>query len=769
MATSQAYYINKSGTWPNEVYAIALSGDVIDPNLGILPAENMFRFFNDPLLSINYVAQFDYQNTDTTFDGLGLSQINTYDTSLLVWNLSAERRQFNIGNTFNSLSINTLPGTPVVGQTSYYNYLLYPNRLVLKPTGKPTWNGTNWVLTTQNVLLSPTTYFYNVSTVDRDAATQHNAFMLTPPTTESVPSDSNYSIVYNLCSVRTRVDYPVIKFDSVTNPFYYTTILESTPSKDRCKIRPDSTFISYAVNFYALDDTGKRNAYSIGQERPDVSSTTLPTLKSGYIMNYNPIGKNPNLQAFQLLQIKEDGLDTPELSDIRYCVLSGVFDLYNSTFKYFSKNYQLSKQTIVNAVTGIPGTSVGLSYIADCPTMQFSQERWQDTLRSVTSPIGTPIATNALPSTVTWTTKYPPHYYSFKSHLVSTSQPNVSALETGSLTFYLFSSAISSVSTQFNYTTSVTLSTYVISDFNFIQYDLGSTGQKDYIKFTPINTPSVVLSSLQCFYGENLNNSYSLLDTPWVPANQATKFIINYPKVEHGELGFSIRPSLCSVAGYMDATNATSISLAINRRPINNGQPIFISKTLETEDYIEVDSSFLNTASSWPTRDLTNSYITWNFTPYDPAVSINAVDLSGNYIQQITPSSPVLFDNTTWSVVVSGYGPTTTIVTLSSQKYNETASLSSNPSLFNYFKEGYLILNSYTPLNNFDLIRTLTLEAKVPYKGRQYSLPAGTSMNWTWSYNGETDYESIPVSAYLVSKTMHHMIMLIMYLLLVVV
>jgi hypothetical protein len=740
MATSKAYTINKSGTWPEEAYSISIDTAVINPNLGFLPAENMFRFFNDPLLSINYLSNYQYKTADAIFDGLGLSQINTYSNTSLVWNVSAERRKFNIGSTLNSFSINTLPGTPVVGNSAYYNYLLYPNRLIVKPTGKPTWNGSNWVLSTQTVLLTPSTYFYNVSTVDRDAANQHNAFLSKPPTTESVPSNANYSIVYNLCSVRTRVDYPVITFDSVTNPFYYTKILESTPSLDSCKIRPDSTFISYAVNFYARGDNGLVSQYSIGQARPDTTSMTLPTFKSGYIMNYNPVGSEPNIQAFQLLQIKEDGVATPELNNIKYCVLSGVFDLYNSTFKYFAKNFQLSNQTIINSVTGINGTSVGLSYIADCPTMQFSQEKWQDTVVSVSTPIGVPVATNALPATVTWTTKYPPHYYSFKAHL--TDSTPTSAIETGSLTFYLFSSAVSTS------TTSVTLSTYVVSDYNFIQYDLSSTGQKDYIKFTPISTPSVVLSSLQCFYGPNLNIPYSLLDTPWVPAYQATQFAVTYPVVTHGELGFSLRPSLCSIAGYMDSTNATPIRLAIGQKPINLGQTIFISRTTEKEDFIEIDSSFLVSASSWPTRDLKNSYISWDFTPKNNFVTINAVDLSGNYIQQITPLSSVVFGANTWSVVVSGYGPQATVITLSSQKYNETTSLTSVSSLFNYFAEGSLLVGTSIPLNNYERVRTLSLTAAVPYKGRQYNLPSNMLVSWTWSYDGSIDYDTVPVSAY---------------------
>jgi len=761
MATSQAYYINRSGTWPNEVYAVAISAKVINPDLGFLPAENFFRFFNDPQLTTNYLGQYDYQNTSITTDGLGLSQIDTNPNSLLVWNVSAERRLFDIGKTFNSLSINTRPGNPIIGQTNYYNYLLYPNRLLLVPNGLPVYNGTNWTLPTKTVMLSQATYFYNASTVDYDATNQHKAFINTPPAVENVPSSSNFSIVYNICAVRTRVDYPVINFTTSNNPVYYTQILEDTPSTvDKCRIRPDSTFVSYAVQYYAADENNITSLYTLGVARPDTVWNPFPTLKSGYIMNYNPYGSTPNLQGYQLIQIKTDGSPTPELSDIRYCVLSGVFDLSNTNFKYYAQNYQKTNQTIINTVTGIPGTSVGVSYIADCPTMKFSLERWQDTAISVSSPLGVPIATNSLPSTVNWTTKYPPHYYSYKASLIGNSGnpygDTGANLETASLTFYLYTSAISACYTQSNYTTSVTLSTFVTSDFNFMQYDLFTAGQNDYIKFVVLNTPSVVLSSLSCFYGPNLNNYYSILDSPWIPAYQGKDFIITYPVVSHGELNFTIRPSLCSIAGYMDSVNATPINLAKGQLPVNLGQPIFISRTQEREDFIEVDSSFLNSASSWPTRDLRGSNITWNFYPPNSFVTINAVDLSGNYIQQIPPTSSVTFGPKTWSVVVSGYGPQSTVITLSSQKYNETTSLTSVSSLFNYFSEGKLLVGASQPLDNFDYIRTVSLTAAVPYKGRQYNLPPNTLINWTWAYDGSIDYDNVPISAYDISGNFYN-------------
>ena len=745
---SPAYYITKTGTWPNEVYSIGLSASVINHSLGVLPAENFLRFVYNPNIPVSYLLNFDYRNTSYNTDGLGLYAVNTQTNSTLVWNVSAERRSYNIGNTLNSFSINTNKSDINPTNRNYYNYLVYPNRLVLVPTAKPTYNGTSWSLTTQTRLLSQSTFFYNSSSSTFDAANQNLAYTINAPSVEEVPSNANYSIFFNICACRTRVNLPLFTFTDTFNPAYFSTILENTPSTvDKCQLRPYSTYITYNVSYYAMDETLTYKTYSLGQARPDTMTGLLPTFKSSYILNYTPPS---TIQTFQLVQIKADGT-TLDLSDSSYCVLSGIFDLSSTNFKYAAKNFQLGNQTIVSSVTGKSGTPIAVSYIADCPTMQFSLERWQDTIYSVNTPLGVATPTNALPATVTWTTKYPPHYYSLKASLSGSAESaNYPFLESSELTWFLYSSALSAGYTTSNYTTSITLSTFFSSDYNFISYDLPSNAFNDFIKFTPItgSNSTAFLSALSCFYGNNLNQLYSLVDTPWIPAASANNLMITYPKLTFGQVNFTLRPTLCSIAGYIDAWQATPIELATGQLPANPGLPIFITKVIEMEDFMEVDSSFLNSTSSWPTRDLTNSYISWNFSPSAASVSINAVDLSGNYIQQIPPLSAVVFGSNTWGVVLSGYGPQATTITLSSQKYNETTNLTSVSSLFNYFSEGNLVIgvvpNSF---NNADMIRTISLSARVPYKGRQYDLPLNVPLSWTWTYDNSIDFESVPLSA----------------------
>jgi hypothetical protein len=741
---SKAYFINETGTWPEEVYKIALSGQLINPDLFLIPAENYFRFPNNYTVPITEYNRYEYLNALPKFEDGDLVEIDTRSNTLLIWNVSAERRAFDVGNTFNAFSIDVRPGIQTA-ENKFYSYLLYPKRLFLRPTGKPTFAGGNWTLNTQTVLLNTKSYFYLGSAVDVDPAYGNLSFIKSPPDTVSVPSSPDYSIVYNLCAVRTRIEVPVINFTQSENPNYFSTVLEPVPVNvtSKCQLRPNSTYVSYNVNFYAKEDDGTTSLRNLGQQRPDSVIGDLPTLKSSYVITRNmPAGK----QAFQLVQIKNDTTNI-ELADPRYSVLSAVFDLSNTNFSYFNNNYLNVRATIVNLVTGVPDTSIGVSYIADCPIMQFTNERWQDTLISVGTPLGVQVATNLLPASINWVTKYPPHYYSYKASVKKSADPLL--METASLTFYLYSSAVSYGFTNVGYTTSITLSTYITSDFNFVSYDLQTGANRDYIKFVPlVPSNTIFLSSLSAYYGSSFQNYYSLIDSPWIPASAANNFKIDYPVVVHGELDFSLRPSLCSIAGYMDAYEATEISLATGQLPENKGQPIFLSKTMEMEDYMEADASFLISASSWPTRDLTDSYISWFFTPQNSFVNINAVDSEGNYLQNIPPASAVVFGPDTWSVVISGYGPTTTILNLSSQKYNEVTNLTSNSSLFNYFAEGRLLVGSPFGLNNLNEIRTVNLTAAVPYKGREYNLPSDTQISWVWSYNNDTDYESIPISAY---------------------
>ena len=729
--TDPAFYINTVGNWPTETYQIAPSASLINPVLGSLPGELLVRFEKEPLNELDVISTPTLQNATYSLDANGQNFLNFATGATISWNLSSFRSSYNIGTPFNFGYVNINPGQAV---RNYYAYLLYPYKLFLVPTGVPTKSGANWQINTNTVLISPSSFFFYTSSPALDSYNKHQAYINTVPVVSSLSATSTQTIIYNLCACRTRINNPVITFSTNFNPVYSNIILEPNGGT----IRPDSTFITYNVSSY----DGFGNINTIGQALPDENPRSARDFKSNYILNYNPSVSNQ--QIFQLIQNKPQSDTTGRyLGDVGFCVLSAVLNPATSNLKYFSNNYVLNGTTF-NNLTGTPGTSIGISYIADCPTMNFTNETWQSTLVSFNNAaggaLGAPVnTTSAGFGSTTWTTKYPPHYYSFKASLSSSLTP---AQDTASLTFYLFTSAVSST------TTSVLLSSYIISDYNFIQYDLWNNGQQDYIKFTPTsNTLGIFLSSVQCYYGPSRNIPYSLFSSPWVPASAANTFLVTYPGAPYGEFNLTIRPTLCSVAGYLDAYKATTFNLAAGYVQPSPGSPIFLNLLSESEDQIVVDSSFFTSATGWPTRDLSNSYISWYASP-SAGVVIQSVDLSGNYITNIPAGSAVLFNRNTWTTCFSGYGPTTTQIFLSSQKYNESTFLQSNSSLFDIFKYGNLLVGPLQSLNNLNQTRTITLTAQLPYKNRLYGIPPYTPLYWDWTYDGIVSPSTQLISAY---------------------
>jgi hypothetical protein len=730
--TDPAFFIKTVGSWPNEVYQIAPSAQLINPSLGFLPAENLLRYQNNPINETDNLADFQYSNTNYYLNAdTGQYNIDTNNNATIQWNVSSMRYKYNIGPQLNYFYINIDQSSSV---RNYYAYLLYPYKLSLKPTGKPTKVGNNWSLTTTTVLVNPSSFFFYTSSPGAVGYDQHTKYLIDNPVTGPLGiSSSNYSIVYNLCACRTRVDVPIVKFTNTYNPYFINTVLEPNGAS----IRPDSTFVSFNVKYLSTSKT----VTTLGQDLPDETPGQHHGFKSSYILKYDPTVSNT--QIFQLIQNKPKN-DTRDLLDPNLCVLSATINLDTTNFRYFSNYYFVNNTTIINNITGTPGSYIGFRYIADCPTLQYTGETWQSTVVSFNNTggaqLGKPINTNVSGyDSTTWTTKYPPHYYSFKASLSSSTQ--LPLLDTASLTFYLYSSAINTS------LTTATLSTYIKSDFNFIKYDLWTYSQNDYIKFSPINTDSLLLSSIYCYYGNNQDIPYSLLTSPWIPASSANTFLVTYPGIPYGEIDLTLRPTLCSVAGYLDAYEAINLKMAQGYKQPNPGNPIFLNLLEEGQDYISVNSSFMISESAWPTRDLRDSYISWSVYPSGNTVSINAIDTTGAYITNIQPNSAVLFNTNTWSVMVSGYGPQTTFIYLSSQKYNETTSLTSNSALFDYFAENQFIVGPSIGLNNLNQTRTIQLTAVVPYKGRIYSVPSSTPIYWYWTYDDIDDASLQPIEA----------------------
>lgn len=808
-----AFTASKTNDWPIEIWQITPNPNYIPTELGSVPAEMYFRFPRNPLVSINY-ARYTFTNTNTSIDALGLYKIDVNQGATFKWSLREDRSYFEgrVPPRFNALSIKNPyspenPDDPYV----YSSYVIFPQKLFLLPTSLSKVGG-RYQLITKTCILDSKTYFdYGSSLEVTGALANINYNESGQQTVSFLPDSTTFTGTYNapflwysLSSVRTRVDVPVITFTDGYNPNSFTIFLESPVNRNEqasCTIRPDSTFVTYNVDFYAKDELGEISLGNIGQDRFDIGQNIYaPRLKSGYIMDWyyfkpytgiaRPIATS-NLQKFQLLQIKTDGNPTIDLSDSMYCVLTATFDLNNSKFTYGSDSYIFSRtNTIVNSVTGYPNSYIGVSYIADAVTFAAKLETVQSADYSYNSsflnlPLNYPTGSGNQPQN-TWNTKYPPHYYSNTVHFCNSPiSPNVpKTIEKFTLTWYISAFPVSGtnvlIENQGYKTDSVTLKTTIVSDFGLFSYDLDSNycPSDDLIKYTAqVDLSEPFLSSLKCYYGSSFNNTYSLTDSPWINAREGRFLKIEYPSdFTFGEIAFNLRPSLSTGAGISDGWKATSIRLGEDLGLSNAGQGIFLSKISEVADRMEVDASFLTVASAWPTRDLSGSNISWVIQANLPEnsslandISLNAVDANGNYIKPlpfniinyengnvvyVKPkiNDKLWFGNDTQSIVLSGYGPTQISISLSSLKYSELSPpLSSNPSLFDYFEEGKLLVRSVDGLDNQFKVRKIKLDALVPYKGRTYNIPDGSNINWVWSYNDNPDYNIAPITSVYVS------------------
>ena len=446
-----AYFISQTNSWPNETFTITLSNQLIDPDLGFLPIINDAFLLKNPINSItngflpisnktigtNSLIDYSYFKSSVGISEDGILQIDFNSESSLQWATSALRRKYEVGPLFNMMQIDITPGADG-DDKKYYGYLIFPPKLQLKPTSLSK-TGSNWQLSTQTVVRSTSTFFTNFSTVDVLGYDLYKTYTRNTPLTQSLPS--GYTLFYEICGTSTRVDRPIINFTDTYNPNYFSILLEPHGSV----IRPDSTSVSYSVEYYSRQEDGSNAIIELAQETPIYTNLQSP-FRTTYLLNYDPV-KDRNKQYFQLIQrlpFTSPPLDTFRLSESGFCVLSGVFDLNISNFKYFNHNYFVRTgltNTLVTTITGEEGSSLSVSYITERPRIFFTNETVQSTasIAGATSTFGTPVATSP-GQTLTWTTKYPPHYYSYKALLSSEGFNPLSSMfmDVDNLTFYLY-------------------------------------------------------------------------------------------------------------------------------------------------------------------------------------------------------------------------------------------------------------------------------------------------------------------------------------------
>jgi hypothetical protein len=766
MSFQKAYNISLSGNvpYPYEQYQAIVNPDYfsIGGNRDFLinnfiryqrrPCNEILNFLNPKILdpkSNNAILTYDLATSNSY-----LSANSSFSsTSNIIYDENIETIQVNNSTNifFNVSSLRTQYKTPQEFQLFYiqndpnindcYGYLLYPNRLFLNPVKLDGNLTLGWSLSTKTNIIAWSAVYIGSNTFEDEAHDVHKLYVSRVPSLCSLydlASPSSYTLNYSVCALRSKMARAILpsNFSSSYQPSIITTSFES----DTIKIQPDSTFITFDSTFTNPINERIRLAQTYPYSYVTENAFNFRTT---YIIKYDPTVSS--VQTFQLIQ--NSAATVLPLGLESNTILKCTVDLSNSAIVYTSTQA---------STTGATGTNINLDYIADALNIDGAPAI--GTFSSIALDDGTSISLNSAinvpyiyDQNLIWKSSYPPHYYSYKTKLQDSGG---NYLDSFGLNFYVKTSALNSQAVDGqSFTTSLQLSTVIASDYNALVYSLyNNIKSNEKIKYT-ITSASIDLTTarnqLSAQYGPS-GITYPLASSPWINADSGSYLKISYPP-EFGEIRFAVRASLQGDYGIMDAFEETAVVLSRAFSVTSNGTSISLNVLNEESNAITVDSSYNVSEISWPSRDLRNSKITWSVSPYDSFITLYSVNKNTNSFIRFIDSGEILdFDDTTQTIRVSGYGPELTTITLSSQKYNEQASVRTNPTLFDYFGEGVFSVTPKTPLNNLDRVRTIDLKIQVPFQGRLYDIPQflNTPIYWTWTFNDAIDPLLQPISAY---------------------
>ena len=779
MGNLQSFNFNPKGNYPDtEAYVTQTDSQMVDPDLGPYIYRNYLRYQKRPTndianayLNTSIYNQFftlgSYTSTcsvispldpagnfSSAYPAIYSTDASNQNPIEITYNTSDIRKKFQIPSEFNFFYI-----TPDPTSDASVGYVLYPNKLITIPTSLvKIANG--WKLTTNTKVMLSSVQYFESKTIEYDATVYHlyNRLSSLPtvvPLSDfiSVTNYDNYSLTYGISGSTTRVDRNVVDF-TTKNPSYVSLNLEPSLSANYSNyLNIDSLFVTYSA--CVSNPTYNISNALVVSNLPDVKKyyNNVPLFNSSYIINYpNATATKFNSPIFQLIQTTID--PTSALHSFKNCVMYVTLST-NCNFTYFNNYIGAPYYT-----KGLVGSFIGVSYIADSPYIRNTKELIFNTVTPAdTWNLNVPYKlTDIINQFKIYETKYPPHYYSYKTTLRDSTS---AIIDSNSLNFYLYSKIVDPTTNQLN-SNYVKLSSYITSDYNCLSYDLYSNCPNDYIRFKTNISPEY-LPYINFSYGENLSTSlssltgksYDIVKSPWIPVSSGKDLLINYPNLDLGELNFTIRASLSSiVAGQLDAFNATNITLGQYLKPVNNWS-IELDIFNETSNSITIDASPNNSFDGWPYVDLTYSNIIWYAKDSQGNdrndLSFNGVDQSGNVLQSIEPNSQYAFNANTWLLNVSGFSPDVITVYLSADLEIKPSSVVTDPNLFNYFSTGQLAVAPSSPLYNLQSPREIELSTYIPFNGKLYNLNpeyGSVPMYWTWSYDAQTDPSNQPISAY---------------------
>lgn len=751
--SAKGFNIVEAGFWPEEAYYLYPDTTKINPTLGFIQYFTQYRYISNPILNIEDVEKYvEKYDLTTTFNSSLITNVVDYRSANSRFVLNASAAKLNgYENYLNYFKLN-------IGNRNedfYYAYLFYPKKLFLKPVKVVKNNENSYEITLSAVLLSAAPVFFYTDNPDRfeNAPDKHKDYILGEYVKEiTLPrtTENQCNLFFDLSSTQVIMKEPIINYETDHNPITYTTLLQNNNFNK--KIRQDSVFIEFDSLFDVYYQTKVQEnvaVYYYDDLRKGVPYFTDPI---NFI--YDPKNKK-DFQTFMLVQSAAN--ESLPIEHPTNSILSATLDLKTTNFKYFAKSYfDINRRTIVNLASGQAGTSLTLSYILDSSNLKNTTETVQGTVIGFNNN-GNPslnlgqgiISTTQGSDTVRFTTKYPPHYYSYNVYM--NKPPRLADVcETSNLNFNLSSISISET------LTSVFVKTYLYSNYNTLTLDLEQYGTKDKIKYISEYNDVNLLNSISAFIVKPSQRIFYDLQNPdWLNAHENSVLEITYPSNYVGFPTVTIRPVLSTLGGEIDAIFASIITLkGIDTPSTEDPYLIDVEVLDEGDDYIDLSVASLTSTDFYPGIDLRDTRISWFVsTSADNNVKINYL-LKGedniykpiDFIDYATTQN-LLFGISSWAIRVSGYGPTTSYITLSSQSFNTTSIVETNSALFDYFADQKLLVGPLIELDNFNEIRTVTLTANIPYKGRQYNLPLDTLLYWEWNYDNELDPSFVPLTS----------------------
>ena len=763
------YIVTTSGSWPNESYLFTINRDVVDYRYSLLPINAIFSPF---YCEDNTYTKRIYSPTRFNSELIGLSSSkqlvyteNNYElnadltTNLLTfsWNPSAFRKK-NYGNILGSILLQT-------SENLFFGIVSYPSQLFLYPTSCEVIDNNgdiSYVLQTSTVLLSSDYFQFADNFYTERVKIGHSNFISkNPENFISFGSSNITNIVYSLSGNITRGNNEIIKFTNDYNPIFYKKILE----KNGCKIRPDTCRLSYLIKY--IDYFGKGNPIrELGDNYDDFSLFPDTSLQASYIIDQNDLTKT---LTFQLLQ-STVRLDLP-LEDPLNCVLSAYLNFDNGVFTYQNygeKNLDYPLD-IFTSISGVPDKSISLRYIADSPFIS-EEETLMSSVCSVSSPdsfsinLNTPILVSTHNSSVTWHTKYPPYYYSFKNSYKDASNA-FNYENVNSLNFYLSSTLIRNITNLTSediseHFSEVDLYTSIYSDYDILELPLQEYGQKDYIKFSLenkldiLNEEKIKAFILYSNNGQNTENGiilqeYDIINSPYIPAVSGTYLRLRY-QLDTGGTVLTVKPSISTRVGVFDAYWSTTFSAATDYLARNLVSPATITVLNQNISSVTLSIAKLTSENSSFGLDLRNSDIVWD---------IQGENTNNFVIKNVTPvdigpfsildkNQPYSFDYTN-QIQITGITDKNFVVTLSSVLYNNTNSITIPPNYFDLYVENKLFIN-HLEVDKNHKIKLLKIDCKVPITDKLFDLNIQSNLFWKWSYNNIEDVT--PVTAFIVPQ-----------------